>query len=143
MEETCDVQFVPRQPGPDAIEQHWWRQFLSGPADSMAALDMRLRGAHGVTIRDLLLLELLSRPDRRSHRICVLAQMLGVSQSRLATQVRRLEGRGLVTRHPSKRDPRGMLPRITAEGHRRLHAVLETHAPEYVRDQLDYLQHEA
>ncbi|QZA10000.1 MarR family transcriptional regulator [Mycolicibacter heraklionensis] len=94
----------------------------------MAALDVRLRGAHGVTLRDVLLLELLSRPDRRAHRICVLAQTLGVSPGALVGQVRRLEERGLVTRSPCQRDRRGILPRITSEGYARLHAVLDSQA---------------
>lgn len=94
----------------------------------MAALDVRLRGAHGVTVRDVLLLELLSSPDRRAHRICVLAQTLGVSPGALAGQVRRLEERGLVTRSPCQRDRRGILPRITSEGYARLHTVLDSHA---------------
>lgn len=103
-------------PGRDGIERLCWQPFLNGPDSVTAALDIRLRGAHGVTLRDVLLLELLTRPDRKAHHICALAQTLGVSPSRLATQVRRLEGRGLVTRRPSRRDPRGILPRITGEG---------------------------
>ncbi|WP_234821647.1 MarR family transcriptional regulator [Mycolicibacter virginiensis] len=112
----------------DVFEQRRWRQLLSGSANRMAALDVRLRGAHGVTLRDVLLLELLSRPDRRAHRICVLAQTLGVSPGALVGQVRRLEERGLVTRSPCQRDRRGILPRITSEGYARLHAVLDSQA---------------
>ncbi|MFL0278445.1 MarR family transcriptional regulator [Mycobacterium sp. SMC-19] len=112
----------------DEFEQRRWRPLFSGSVNLMAALDVRLRGAHGVTLRDVLLLELLSMPDRRAHRICVLAQKLGVSPGTLAGQVRRLEERGLVTRSPCGRDRRGILPRITSEGYVRLHAVLESHA---------------
>lgn len=112
----------------DVFEQRRWRQLLNGSANLMAALDVRLRGAHGVTLRDVLLLELLSRPDRRAHRICVLAQTLGVSPGALVGQVRRLEERGLVTRSPCQRDRRGILPRITSEGYARLHAVLDSQA---------------
>ncbi|WP_067975243.1 MarR family transcriptional regulator [Mycolicibacter icosiumassiliensis] len=113
----------------DAFEQRRWRQLLSGSANLMAALDVRLRGAYGVTLRDVLLLELLSRPDRRAHRIGVLAQTLGVSPGALAGQVRRLEERGLVTRSPCQRDRRGILPRITSEGHARLRVVLDSQVP--------------
>jgi DNA-binding MarR family transcriptional regulator len=125
--ETPDIQPIPWLPGPDGIEQHCWQQFLSGSPDARAALDVRLRGAHGLTFRDVLVLELLSGPDRRAHRIHALAQALGVSPSQLASQVRRLEGRGLITRSPTKRDPRGILPRITGEGHMRLYAIRETY----------------
>lgn len=114
-------------PGSDGVERHCSRLLLGGSANLTAALDVRLRGAHGVTLRDVLLLELLSMPDRRAHRICVLAQTLGVSPGALSGQVRRLEKRGLVTRSPCQRDRRGVLPRITGEGSARLHAVLESH----------------
>ncbi|WP_337777060.1 MarR family transcriptional regulator [Mycolicibacter kumamotonensis] len=126
MDQSPDIQPMAVLPGRDGIERLCWKPFLNGPDSVTAALDIRLRGAHGVTLRDVLLLELLTRPDRQAHRICALAQTLGVSPSRLATQVRRLEGRGLVTRRPSRRDPRGMLPRITGEGNARLYAVLQT-----------------
>lgn len=134
VDQTHEIQPVPGLLGRDGFEQHCWKQLLSGSANWVAALDVRLRGAHGVTLRDVLLLELLSRPDRRAHRIGILAQALGVSPSGLATQIRRLEGRGLITRSPSTRDRRGILPRITGEGHVRLHAVLETYAQGYVRN---------
>lgn len=133
VDQTHEIQPVPRPLGRDGFEQHCWQQLLSGSANWTAALDVRLRGAHGVTLRDVLLLQLLSRPDRRAHRICILAQALGVSPSGLATQIRRLEGRGLITRSPSTRDRRGILPRITGEGHVRLQAVLETYAMRYTR----------
>ncbi len=133
VDQSPDIQSVAVLPGGGGIERQCWQQFLNGSSNSMAALDIRLRGAHGVTLRDVLLLDLLTRPDRQAHRICALAQTLGVSPSRLAAQVRRLEGRGLVTRSPSRRDPRGILPRITGEGHMRLHAVSQTYGQRPVR----------
>lgn len=128
VDETHVIQLVPGFPGCDGFEKYCWQQFLSGPANVVADLDERLRGAYGVTLRDVLLLELLGRPDRRAHRICALAQRLGVSPAGVAGQIRRLEERGLVTRSPSMRDRRGILPRITGEGHIRLLAVRETYA---------------
>ncbi|UVO11116.1 MarR family transcriptional regulator [Mycobacterium sp. SVM_VP21] len=128
MDEIRGIQSSPGPPGSNGVERRFWKLLLSGPVNLMAALDVRLRGAHGVTLRDVLLLELLSVPDRRAHRICVLAQTLGVSPGALAGQVRRLEERGLVTRSPCGRDRRGVLPRMTSEGYARLHAVLESHA---------------
>ena len=115
-------------PGLSGFEMNRWGQLLSCPANVAAALDVRLRGTHGLTLRDVLLLELLSAPDRRAHRIHALARTLGVSPGCLGGQVRRLERRGLVTRTPSRRDTRGVLPRITSEGQVRLHEVLETYS---------------
>lgn len=99
MDEMPGIRPPPGSPGSDGSERHFWRLLLSGSANLMAALDVRLRGAHGVTLRDVLLLELLSVPDRRAHRICVLAQTMGVSPGAL-----------------------------TSAGYARLHAVLESHA---------------
>ncbi len=133
---------MPFLPGLDGIEQRSWQQFLGCSLNLVAALNGYLKGAHNLTIRDVLLLELLSRPNRRAHRMCTLAQALRVSQGQMATQIRRLEGLGWVTRSPSKRDPRGILPRITSEGQRRLHAVLETYAQGVRAHYLDQLQDE-
>jgi|SRR5690625_5101231 len=133
---------MPSLPGLDGIEQRSWQQFLGCSLNLVATLNACLKGAHNISIRDVLLLELLSRPDRRSHRLCTLAQTMRVSQGQLSTQVRRLEGLGWITRTPSKGDPRGILPRITAEGHTRLHGVLETYARGVRAHYLDRLHHE-
>ncbi|WP_337777059.1 MarR family winged helix-turn-helix transcriptional regulator [Mycolicibacter kumamotonensis] len=143
MDETQDIQPMPSLPGLDGVEQRSWQQFLGCSLNLVAALNGRLKGTHNLSIRDVLLLELLSKPNRQARRLCALAETLRVSQGQLSTQIRRLEGQGLITRSPSKRDPRGILPRITAEGHMRLHAVLETYAQGvrmYYLDQLHYEQ---
>lgn len=124
---------MPWPAGRNGFEKHRWGQLLSCSAAAATALDVRLRGAHGLSLRDVLLLELLSTPDRRAHRLHALARELGVSPSCMANQVRRLEKRDLVTRSPSRSDPRGILPRITSGGQVRLHQVLEEHPLEYLR----------
>lgn len=129
-------------PGFDWIEQRSWQHFLSCSLNLMAALDGSLKGTHNVSIRDVLLLQLLNRPNRGTHRFCALARALRVSQGQLAVQLRRLEEMGWITRSPDRRDRRGMLPRITGEGHMRLYAVLETYAQEVREYYLDHLQHE-
>ncbi|WP_409436882.1 MarR family transcriptional regulator [Mycobacterium sp. SMC-14] len=129
-------------PGLDGIEQRAWQQFLNCSLNVLAGLNESLMDAHNISIRDVLLLELLNRPDRRSHRLCALARSLWVSKGQLTTQIRRLEGLGWITRSPNRRDARGMLLRITSEGHMHLNAVLETYAREVRAQYLDYLQHE-
>lgn len=123
-----DLQAMPELPGLDGIEQHCWQQFLDCSLNLVATVNTCLKGAHDLSIRDVLLLELLSKPNRREHRLCNLAEALRVSQGQLSTQIRRLENQGWITREPTRGDPRGMLPRITTEGHKRLHAVMETYA---------------
>ncbi|MGV0626940.1 MarR family winged helix-turn-helix transcriptional regulator [Mycolicibacter minnesotensis] len=129
-------------PGLDEAEQYCWQQFLECSLNLVAAVDVCLREAHDLSIRDVLLLELLSRPNRRGHRLSALAETLRVSQGQLSTQIRRLEGQGWVTRSPTRGDPRGILPRITGEGHSRLHAAMETYARGVRMHYLDQLEHE-
>lgn len=133
---------MPWLPGLDGIEQRCWQQFLDCSLNLMAALNVRLMGEHDLTLRDVLLLDLLSRADRRVRRVCEIAAALGVAPSRLGIRLRRLEAHGLVTRSPNRRDPRGMLPRITGEGHMRLHAVLETYAEGVRAHYLDQIPRE-
>lgn len=137
-----DIQPGPALPGLDWIEQRCWQQFLGCSTNVMAALNVCLKSAHGVTIRDVAVLDLLSRPNRREHRICALAETLRVSPSRVSTQLRRLEAQGLITRSPDRRDPRGILPRITGEGQVCLQAVLETYAQKVRAHYLDQLPRE-
>jgi DNA-binding MarR family transcriptional regulator len=51
-------------------------------------------------------------------RISELAEWQGVDKSTMTPQVRRLEERGLVERHPDPQDRRGVLVRATARGRR-------------------------
>lgn len=145
VDEIHDPQLMHSAPGLDGldgIEQRSCQHFLSSSLKVIAALNRSLMATHDVTIRDVLLLELLNRPNRRTHRLCALARALGVSQGQLANQIRRLEELGWITRSPDRRDRRGMLPRITGEGHGRLLAVLDTYAQEVRAHYLDHLRHE-
>ncbi|KKC00089.1 MarR family winged helix-turn-helix transcriptional regulator [Mycolicibacter arupensis] len=137
-----DLQAMPALPGLNGIEQHCWTQFLDCSLNLVAAVNICLKGAHDLSIRDVLLLELLSQPNRREHRLCALAEALRVSQGQLSTQIRRLEAQGWITRSPTRGDPRGILPRITSEGHKRLHAVMETYAQGVRAHYLDQLGRE-
>ncbi|MEB3068833.1 MarR family winged helix-turn-helix transcriptional regulator [[Mycobacterium] vasticus] len=133
---------MPTLPGLDSVEQHCWQQFLGCSLNLMAALNVHLRGNHNLTIRDVLLLNLLSRPDSRGRRIRVLAERLRVSPAMMSAHIRRMEARGLVSRTPNRADPRGFLPTITGEGHLRLYEVLETYAQGVRAHYLDQLEPE-
>lgn len=137
-----ELQAMPPLPGLDGIEQHCWQQFLDCSLNLVAAVNVCLKGAHDLSIRDVLLLELLSKQNRQAHRLYALAEALRVSQGQLSTQIRRLESQGWITRSPSRGDPRGILPRITSEGHKRLHAVMETYAQGVRVHYLNQLEHE-
>ncbi len=142
MDDACDIQPTSSLPGLDGVEQRSWEQFLGCSLNLVAELNESLMDTHNVSIRDVLLLELLNSPDRRTHRLRSLAQTLRLSTGQLDTHIRRLEGLGWITRSPTRRDRRGMLLRITGEGHMHLYAVLETYAQEVRAHYLDHLQHE-
>lgn len=142
VDQTHGFQLLHALPGLDGIEQQSWQHFLSCSLNMIATLNGSLKGTHDVTIRDVQLLELLNRPNRRTHRLRALARALRVSEGQLANQVRRLEELGWITRSPDRRDRRGMLPRLTSDGHIRLSAVLETYAQGVRAHYLDHLQHE-
>ncbi|MFL0182187.1 MarR family transcriptional regulator [Mycobacterium sp. SMC-15] len=142
MDETHAFLHTRWLPGLDGIEHQSWQHFLSCSLNVIATLNGSLKGTHDVSIRDVLLLELLNRPNRRTHRLRALARALRVSEGQLANQVRRLEELGWITRSPDRRDRRGMLPRLTSDGHIRLSAVLETYAQQVRAHYLDHLRHE-
>ncbi|MEB3033839.1 MarR family winged helix-turn-helix transcriptional regulator [[Mycobacterium] nativiensis] len=142
MDQTPGMQPMPTLPGLDSVEQHCWQQFLGCSLNLMAALNVRLKGDHDLTIRDVMLLDLLSRPDSRGRRIRALAQRMRVSPGMMSAHIRRMEARGLVDRSPNRADPRGFLPTVTGEGHARLYAVLETYAQGVRAHYLDQLQRE-
>lgn len=84
---------MPSLPGLDGVEQRSWQQFLGCSLNLVAALNGRLKGTHNLSIRDVLLLELLSKPNRQARRLCALAETLRVSQGSCPPRFVALKGR--------------------------------------------------
>lgn len=111
-----------QMPGLDIAELRSWQNFLEVASRLSAALNRELVEAHGLTLMDVRLLDLLNRSATASARMGDLAEHLTSLPSRVTRQIRRLEAQGLVCRESSPDDGRGVLAKITDDGR---HAVGE------------------
>ncbi|WP_149202213.1 MarR family winged helix-turn-helix transcriptional regulator [Actinotalea subterranea] len=81
-----------------------------------ATLDAQLGRDSGLTHYEYLLLAMLSETPGRTLRMSQLASATNATLPRLSHVVKRLEARGLVTRHPCTDDRRATLARLTDAG---------------------------
>jgi DNA-binding MarR family transcriptional regulator len=84
--------------------------------------------AHGFTLFDVLLLDLLAKSDSGSARMRDLADAFVLAPSRVTQQIRRLQSQGLVSRSPDPDDRRGVIASITNQGRSRLGPAIKTYA---------------
>lgn len=111
----------------DQDQQRAWRSFLLGTTLLLDRLDEDLRRDHGLSAVEYEILVRLSEADGQL-RMAQLAAALAHSRSRVTHTVKRMEGSGLVQRSDSPDDGRGVVCRLTDEGH----AMLRTAAPSHV-----------
>lgn len=103
-------------PGLDIAEMRSWQNFLEAALRLSAAMNRGLVDAHNLTLLDVRLLDLLCKSPEGSARMGDLADALMSLPSRITRQIRRLEAQGLVRRHASPDDGRGVLATITDDG---------------------------
>lgn len=103
-------------PGLDIAEQRSWQNYLTATLRLCSTLNRRLIDAHQLPIADLQLLQTLSATPGEGARMGELAAVLHELPCRLTRQTRRLEVQGLVQRHVSAQDRRGVVVTITDEG---------------------------
>jgi DNA-binding MarR family transcriptional regulator len=94
----------------------------------MATLTDSLMDAHGLTLFDVLLLDLLAKSDSGSVRMRDVSDAFVMAPSRVTQQIRRLQTQGLVSRSPDPGDRRGVLASITNQGRSRLGPAIDTYA---------------
>lgn len=101
--------------GLDERQRDMWRAFVDMRHQLDRALDEQL-AEHGLSSADFTVLVELSEAPGHAVRVRDLGEQIDWESSRLAHQLRRMEGRGLVQRgeHPS--DRRGTLVHITDAG---------------------------
>jgi DNA-binding MarR family transcriptional regulator len=107
-------------------QQQVWRNYLAMVTQLQAAMNRQLQRDCGLSLSDYDVLVELS--ERGPLRIFELADILGWEQSRLSHQLRRMRGRGLVSRRGSEDDRRGATVELTGDGA----AALEAAAPGHV-----------
>jgi DNA-binding MarR family transcriptional regulator len=103
-------------------------------------LDAELQAEHGLTISSLELLSRLATADDQMLRLTTLADVAGLSLSRVSRILDGLEQRGLVERRADAADARAKQAAITASGIELLRAAEKTHFDGVQRAFFDQLQ---
>ena len=107
-------------------QQRVWRGYLTMASRLQTAMHRQLQQDCELSLSDYDVLVALS--ERGPQRVNELGEALGWEQSRVSHQLRRMRGRGLVTRHGSDDDRRGATVELTSDGR----AALEAAAPGHV-----------
>jgi DNA-binding MarR family transcriptional regulator len=112
----------------DDAEQRAWRGLVAFVTAGLPRIERTFR-AHGLVHLEYGMLAVLSEHDG-GLRLNALAEVLGVSASRLTHRMAKLVDRGLVAQRPCPEDGRGAIATITPAGSELLARV----APEHVED---------
>ena len=92
-----------------------------------AALEPALQEAHGLSVVEYAVLDVLSRQERWHMRMQPLVQATGLSPSATTRLVNRLESRGLLSRCLCPQDRRGIYTEATQAGRELLDKARPTH----------------
>jgi DNA-binding MarR family transcriptional regulator len=106
-------------------QQRVWRGYLAMVGRLQAAMNRQLEDDSGLSLSDYDVLVELS--ERGPLRMFELADALAWEQSRLSHQLRRMSGRGLVARHGTDDDRRGVTVQVTDRGGAALRAAAPGH----------------
>ncbi|WP_250009890.1 MarR family winged helix-turn-helix transcriptional regulator [Actinoplanes sp. M2I2] len=108
-------------------ESFTWRNFVRMQTRLKAALAQALQEESGLSYPDYQVLFLLSEATGHALRGRDLRVELQWEKSRLAHQLRRMEGRGLLIRESCAEDPRAPIVKITAAGLASVQAAAPAH----------------
>ncbi|WP_229673955.1 MarR family winged helix-turn-helix transcriptional regulator [Nakamurella endophytica] len=100
----------------DAEEQRAWRALSAVRSPLETALNRQLSADSGLSTADYAVLVALSEADGRRLRARDLVRAVGWEKSRLSHQLRRMEGRGLVSRSGCETDGRAAYVQLTDQG---------------------------
>lgn len=130
--------------GRAALAQRWCAlQVMHDRID--AQIERALQPAHGISVREFSLLEVLSRQhdgDGGHFQMRQLADAVALSQSATTRLVSRLEDRGLLTRYICPTDRRGIYTNVTDAGRHTLDDARPTNDAA-LQDALDDLSGDA
>jgi DNA-binding MarR family transcriptional regulator len=116
-------------------QQASWRAFAVGVTLLLDRLDADLQREFDLSLTEYEILVRLSERPERSMRMAQLADALAHSRSRVTHTVARMQQAGLVMRTTSPEDGRGIVCRLTDQGH----ALLVEAAHVHVRGVREYL----
>jgi DNA-binding MarR family transcriptional regulator len=109
------------------VRAQGWRALAALHASIDSALERALHDAHGLSVVEYTVLDVLSRQDGWLMRMHQVAQATALSQSATTRLVNRLEDRGLLTRALCPDDRRGIYTELTAAGRAQLDEARPTH----------------
>ena len=109
------------------VRAQGWRALAALHASIETALERALHEAHGLSVVEYTVLDVLSRQDGWLMRMHQVAQATALSQSATTRLVNRLEDRGLLTRALCPDDRRGIYTELTPAGRALLTAARPTH----------------
>ncbi|MEY9969106.1 DNA-binding MarR family transcriptional regulator [Streptacidiphilus sp. MAP12-16] len=104
-----------------------WRALASLHARIEGEIERALQAAHGLSVSEYSVLDVLSRQDKWHMRMQQLAEAVVLSQSATTRLVTRLEADGLLSRHLCATDRRGIYTEVTPAGLARLAEAGPTH----------------
>lgn len=111
----------------DAEQQQAWRAFIMGSELLLHQLDRELRAEHQLSFSEYEILVRLSEAEDHQMRMALLADSMSHSRSRVTHTVARMEKAGLVERHASASDGRGVVAVMTHKGRDLLVDAAPTH----------------
>ena len=114
-------------------EQRMWRRYRDANQLLDLAIERQLQLDAAMSQSDYSVLVSLSEAEGGGLRARDLGAALGWDRSRVSHQVRRMEGRGLVSKNECAEDGRGTVVSLTDEGARAIGAVAPKHV-EKVRE---------
>jgi DNA-binding MarR family transcriptional regulator len=109
------------------VRAQGWRALAGLHASIETALERALQAAHGLSVVEFTVLDVLSRQDGWLMRMHQVARATALSQSATTRLVNRLEDRGLLTRALCPDDRRGIYTELTAAGRALLDEARPTH----------------
>ena len=120
-------------------EQSLWRLMLAASRKVERAMDDTLQVGSSLSTSEFSVLVSLSEAEERSMRLRDLCVDLDWDRSRASHQITRMERRGLVSKHKSEGDARGVVVTLTEEGDRRLQQAAPDHVESVRRLVFDHL----
>ncbi|MER6579752.1 MarR family transcriptional regulator [Nonomuraea sp. NPDC001023] len=113
----------------DAVEARaqGWRTLAALHAKIEDKLEKALQKAHGLSVSEYTVLDVLARQDGWHMRMQQLARAVVLSQSATTRLVTRLEKRGLLKRYLCEDDRRGIYSEVTPDGRDLLTTAGPTH----------------
>ena len=129
---------VTEAPWLNAADQQVWRAFIAMRRDLDRAIERQLAGV-GLSTADFALLVPLSEAPQHRLRGRDLGRETGWDRSRMSHHIRRMEHRGLVTRHSCDSDARGTWIQLSDNGMAAVRAAAPGHARTVRRCLIDLL----